>query len=273
MSLRHAAAKQLKPFPFGDNWAEFLSRVDDDRIRHAEECLKRMLEVDDLRGKTFIDVGSGSGLSSLAARRLGAEVFSFDCDPKSVACTQSLKQTFFPENRSWVIAEGSILDADWVRCLRQHDIVYAWGVLHHTGSIWQALANVDSLVNSGGKLFIAVYNDQGWASDVWRMVKRLYNVLPSGLRFMLTYLVLVRFWGPKTIMDLLRGHPFRSWRSYAAQRGMSPWHDLVDWVGGYPFEVATPEAIIDFYIKRGYTLQKLNSVGRRLGCNEFVFAK
>jgi 2-polyprenyl-6-hydroxyphenyl methylase/3-demethylubiquinone-9 3-methyltransferase len=232
-----------------------------------------MLAVDDLRGQRFIDVGAGSGLSSLAARRLGADVFSFDDDRKSVACTQSLKQTFFPDDPSWTIAEGSVLDIAWLSSLKKFDLVYCWGVLHHTGSMWQALANVDPLVESGGRLFIAIYNDQGKLSDFWRLIKRCHNVLPRRFRFILTWPALICLWGPRTLKDLLRGKPFSTWRDYATSRGMSPWHDLVDWVGGYPFEVAKPGAIVKFYEARGYELEKLKSAGRGLGCNEFVFQK
>jgi 2-polyprenyl-6-hydroxyphenyl methylase/3-demethylubiquinone-9 3-methyltransferase len=57
------------------------------------------------------------------------------------------------------------------------------------------------------------------------------------------------------------------------KRGMSYWHDLVDWIGGYPFEVATPEAIFDFYMARNFELIALKTCGGRCGCNEFVFRR
>lgn len=119
-----------------------------------------MLRVDDLQNRTFLDIGSGSGLFSLAARKLGARVHSFDYDPQSVACTRALKQRYFPDSADWVIEEGSALDADYLLRLGQFDIVYSWGVLHHTGAMWQALENVDGNVRQNGKLFIALYNHQ-----------------------------------------------------------------------------------------------------------------
>jgi SAM-dependent methyltransferase len=266
-------AKLTRRFEFGDNWMQFSPLIDDQRIQDAEECIRRMLGVEDLRGKSFLDIGSGSGLSSLAARRLGASVFSFDHDLKSVACTQSLKQAFFPDDPNWIVEEGSVLNTTWLRALKQYDVVYSWGVLHHTGSMWQALANVDPVVISGGRLFIAIYNDQGTLSDFWRMIKWLYNRLPRGSRFILTWPALVVLWGPTTMKDFLRGKPFSTWRARAKSRGMSPWHDFIDWVGGYPFEVARPDTIVNFYEARGYRLQKLKTCGRGLGCNEFVFQK
>jgi SAM-dependent methyltransferase len=260
-------------FQFGRNWRRFLSGLNDQRIAEAENSIKRMLEAEDLRDKSFLDIGSGSGLSSLAARRLGARVRSFDYDPESVACTQYLKQRFFPDDSEWVVEAGSVLDTDWLRSLGKYDIVYSWGVLHHTGSMWQALDNIDPLVAPGGKLFVAIYNDQGRASSYWRMIKQRYNRFSGPLRFVIILPVLVYFWGPKTISDFFRGRPFYTWRNYAHSRGMSAWWDVVDWVGGYPFEVAKPEAILDFYNKRGYQPQKVKTCGRGIGCNEFVFVK
>ena len=146
--------------------------VDEGRISQAEAAIKQMLEVENLNGKTFLDVGSGSGLSSLAARRLGARVFSFDYDPQSVACTAELKRRYFDADSSWTVEQGSALDADYLARLGKFDIVYSWGVLHHTGALKQALANVVGNVSEGGKLFIALYNDQGRASKAWWIVKK-----------------------------------------------------------------------------------------------------
>jgi len=272
-SSSHDLEKPEISFQFGENWKRFLSSLDDHQIVEAENSIRRMLEAEDLSGKTFLDIGSGSGLSSLAARRLGAEVHSFDSDPESVACTQYLKQKFFRDDPNWIIQQGSILDSVWLSTLKRYDIVYSWGVLHHTGAMWQALDNLDPLVAHSGTLFIAIYNDQGIVSHFWRLTKRFYNRVPRVLRFTLTWPTLILLWGPRTVKDFLRAKPFSSWRGYAKARGMSPWHDLVDWVGGYPFEVAQPETIVSFYETRGYRLQRLKSCGRGLGCNEFVFTK
>lgn len=54
---------------------------------------------------------------------------------------------------------------------------------------------------------------------------------------------------------------------------MSHWHDWIDWVGGYPFEVAKPELIFDFYRDRGFTLHNMTTCGGGGGCNEFVFIR
>jgi 2-polyprenyl-6-hydroxyphenyl methylase/3-demethylubiquinone-9 3-methyltransferase len=139
--------------------------------------------------------------------------------------------------------------------------------------MWQALSNAAGLVAPAGKLWIAIYNDQGTISNRWRTIKRIYNRLPGGLRFLVTVPVLVHLYWRRTLKDLLCGHPLETWRKEGEERGMSAWRDLIDWVGGYPFEVAKPEAILDFYLRRGFTLTRLTTCGGSLGCNEYVFVR
>jgi SAM-dependent methyltransferase len=263
-------------FQFGENWWCFLEILDENRITLAEQSLCKMLGVSTLTGKRFLDVGSGSGLFSLAARRLGATVHSLDYDPKSVACTRELKKRYFPQDEAWVIEEASVLNQDYLSTLGQFDVVYSWGVLHHTGAMWEALGNVASLVKMGGRLFIAIYNDQGRTSMIWKKIKKLYCTAPEPLRTGVLLLAFLRLWGPTMVRDLLtKGHPLASWRNYGngRGRGMSPWRDVVDWVGGYPFEVAKPDDIFNFYRDKGFQLNALVSCGGGLGCNEFVFSK
>jgi 2-polyprenyl-6-hydroxyphenyl methylase/3-demethylubiquinone-9 3-methyltransferase len=262
-------------FEFGKNWDRFLSLLDDSRIAAAEESLRRMLEVENLSGKRFLDIGSGSGLFSLAARRLGASVYSFDYDPQSVACTAELKRRYFPHDDQWTVAEGSALDIDYLRTLGQFDVVYSWGVLHHTGQMWKALENAQAPVAPGGKLFIAIYNDTGSQSSRWKWIKRKYNQLPRFLKLPFTLIVIAPEETKLFLKSLLLLNPnqyIRSWTE-SKRRGMNRWHDIVDWVGGYPYEVATPEQIFDFFRSRGFLLTKLKCGGVGLGCNEFVFEK
>jgi 2-polyprenyl-6-hydroxyphenyl methylase/3-demethylubiquinone-9 3-methyltransferase len=261
-------------FEFGKNWAWFLETLNDEKIDEAVRSLRDMLETDSLAGKTFLDIGSGSGLFSLAARRLGARVHSFDYDPNSVGCTQELRRRYFPDDDQWMIESGSALDAGYIASLGKFDVVYSWGVLHHTGDMWTALANAATPVGAHGKLFIAIYNDQGTASVRWTKAKRTYNRLPKGLRFLVVWPSFwVLNWRPLA-KDTLRLRPFKSIREYGKNaRGMSFWQDLVDWVGGYPFEVATPEQIFNFYREHGFALTRLRTAGGSPGCNEFVFRK
>ncbi len=250
-------------FEFGKNWAGFLTVLDKERIERAEQSLAKMLAVSTLQGKTFIDVGSGSGLFSLAARKLGAKVYSFDYDPQSVACTNELRKRFFPGDQDWVIGEASVLDQDYLSTLGQFDVVYSWGVLHHTGAMWTALENIIPLVKADGRLFVAIYNDQGWVSRYWRLVKRAYTMN----KWMKWAVIIIHIPYLFVLRVLVRGLTGR----LDMERGMSIWHDMVDWVGGYPFEVAKPEQIFRFYRDKGFQLEELTTCGGRHGCNEFVF--
>ncbi len=261
-------------FEFGKNWQQFLTTLNDNRIAEAEKSLCQMLGVTSLAGKRFMDIGSGSGLFSLAARRLGAHVVSFDYDPQSVACTNELKQRYFPNDEQWQIEQGSALDQDYLRSLGEFDIVYSWGVLHHTGDMWQALENAISLLSPNSYLFISIYNDQGFRSRLWWRVKKIYNQAPQLLRYPIVWAVFIQMWMPIFLRDLLlRRNPLWSWRNYYQSRGMSAWWDIIDWVGGYPFEVARPEKIFDFCRERGLVLLRLKTSRAEITCNEYVFVK
>lgn len=277
IALQHdAEVASGERFEFGKNWAAFLAVLDDERIATAENSLKAMLECDDLKCKTFLDIGSGSGLFSLAARRLGAKVHSFDFDTDSVNCTRELRRRFFANDADWHIEQGSALDAAYLKSLGKFDVVYSWGVLHHTGAMWRALENAAIPTKRGSKLFIAIYNDTGSQSRRWHWIKKTYCRLPRFLKtpFAIAAIAPDEFKSlARSVVTLRPNDYIHSWTRYKGARGMNRWRDIVDWVGGYPYEVATPDEIFDFYKDRGFTPTKLKTGGVGLGCNEFVFTK
>lgn len=260
-------------FEFGKNWENFLKNLTDEKIKEAEQSLQEWLGLEDFRGKSFLDIGSGSGLFSLAARNLGARVLSFDYDESSVKCTRFLRDRYYKNDKLWKAERGDILDKTYLSRFEKYDIVYSWGVLHHTGKMYQGLENAGNLVADNGTLFIAIYNDQGSVSKMWRAIKRMYNKSPRVMRSLMVIPFFLILWGSRGIKDFFKGRPFYTWRTYVKKRGMSPWTDAVDWVGGYPFEVAKPEEIFDFFHNRGFTLEKMMTKGGGNGCNQFVFKK
>lgn len=260
-------------FPFGENWLNFLNTLSDEHIFEAEKSLRSFLGNYDLEGKSFLDVGSGSGIHSLAARKMGANVVSFDYDAQSVACTKELKSRYFPNDEAWKIEAGSVLEHSFIESLGKFDVSYAWGVLHHTGVLWQALYNAQIPVRTDGLLFVAIYNDQGFISVLWKNVKRFYCSGWLGRTLMgLTFYPV--FFLSGLVIDLVHlRNPAKRYQEHKKYRGMSLLHDWRDWLGGYPFEPAEPGRIISFYNNLGFELLNLQPTGHGFGNNQFLFRR
>lgn len=260
------------PFHFGKNWQAYLAgHVNEASLRQSTESLKRFLPFP-LSGKSFADVGSGSGVHSLSALELGASrVTSFDADADSVAATEALKKAIAPD-ADWTVRKGSMLDADFVSGLGSFDLVYCWGVAHHTGDMWKALATIDPLVAKGGHLYVALYNTVGGrigSSAWWHSIKKFYNRSPRFVQKLMErgYISL------SVLMLMLRfRNPFTVMRDYRAKRGMAYTTDRIDWLGGYPYEHAKPEEVFHFYAKRGMELVEMKTTNY-VGCNEFLFRR
>jgi len=262
-------------FSFGRNWQSFRAHaLDDERVRQARADLVAL--AGPVGGATFLDVGSGSGLMSLAAIREGAaRVVSFDVDPDSVACTAKLRDGASPDERArWEVLEGSALDERFVRGLGAFDVVYAWGVLHHTGDMWRAVENV--LAPARDRLVLALYNrvrgELGTlSSESWRAIKRAYA---SGGRvrrgaMLATYLG----WRLSIPLTKLR-NPLRDVFAYRGSRGMSYVHDAIDWLGGYPYEFASADEVESIVHARGFrTVRALPSPFGGWGNNQFLFQR
>ena len=158
---------------------------------------------------------------------------------------------------------------DFLKSLGNFDVVYSWGVLHHTGNMWKALENVASLVSANGILCIALYNDQGRITKLWWKTKRLYC---SGLlgKFIVCSIFLPYFFSRAVVASIIKRENVFS--KYRRNRGMSIVHDWFDWLGGFPYEVAKVEDIFHFYKDRGFILRNIVT-SNGLGNNEFVFVK
>jgi 2-polyprenyl-6-hydroxyphenyl methylase/3-demethylubiquinone-9 3-methyltransferase len=277
VSLSDAHRKEIEAgerFAFGKNWAAFLSVLDEPRIASATQALADMLGRQSLAGLRFLDIGSGSGLMSLAAWRLGANVTSFDYDPDSVGCTLELRKRFAQGDTSrWRVEPGSALDPAYLESLGTFDIVYSWGVLHHTGSMWPAVELASRRVAPGGLFFIALYNDQGAWSPRWRRIKEVYCSGTPG-RWLVSS-TFIPWWVLRNLAaDIVwMRNPMTRYSTYGGNRGMSVYYDWHDWLGGLPFEFAKPEAVLNFLRPKGFELTGLTTCGGSVGCNEFVFKR
>jgi len=259
----------MATFSFGKNWQDFVKRyLTPERIKEAEKSLKDFTGLLTFKDKTFLDIGCGSGLFSYAAWRLGAKkIISFDIDVGSVRCCKLMREK--AENpKNWQILRGSILNKKFLKKLEKANIVYAWGVLHHTGKMWQAIENSAKLVKLNGLFYLAIYN-KNVNSKYWRKIKKRYHYASRMQQILMETAYISRFF-LKEIISLR--NPVNYVNSYHSHRGMNWLTDVRDWLGGYPYEFATPEEIILFCQKLGLTLEniKLNS-GR--GNNEFLFRK
>jgi len=265
---------QDRRFRFGDNWLDFARTLSVDQLTEAERSLRRLLQRDILAGLSFLDIGSGSGLFSLTARKLGARVHSFDFDKDSVACTTQLRERYFTGDRDWTIEQGSILDDNYVRGLGTFDVVYAWGVLHHTGAMHDALAAAARLVAPGGLLAFALYH-RTLMCGLWRWEKRWY----SGASPQAQQRARAIYTGLLRTAFFVMGRDFQSHvANYHSVRGMDFVHDVHDWMGGYPYEsILAPE--VDA-LMRPLGFAGIYATGTPLttgifgsGCNEYLYRR
>lgn len=255
----------MRVFDFGSNWEAFSEqRIDEKRVAAAMRSLQSLLGRDNLKGVSFLDVGCGSGLFSIAAHRLGAsQVTGIDINPRCIAVSECNRHRL-AAGATITFETASVLSNESLARFGLFDLVYAWGSLHHTGAMWDAVRNVIARVGDGGTLVLAIYNKH-FTSPVWKAIKSLHNQLP---RFAQRPMVVV-FAGIIYVTKFLvtRQNPLTK------ERGMDFWYDVVDWVGGYPYEYATAEEVKRFVCDRGLVIRSFVLSQVPTGCNEFVFQK
>jgi SAM-dependent methyltransferase len=255
----------VKQFNFGENWQAFSEqRIDTERLVIACQSLTSLVKKDTLAGLSFLDVGCGSGLFSIAAYRLGASrVVGLDVNPWCIETSESNRERLIP--RSPVeFHVVSALEPARLKGFGTFDLVYAWGSLHHSGSMWAAIRNVANCVAPGGLLILAIYNKH-ITSPLWRVIKQFYNHVPGAVQRLMIYFFATVIYVAKLLVT--RSNPLKK------ERGMDFWFDVIDWVGGYPYEYATPAAVEEHVYEQGFALQEYVAAHVPTGCNEFVFCK
>lgn len=283
LDLSQKVASPEKPknfFHFGENWSQYLENCFDEKVLDkAIKSLEDFCGKDAIKGKTFVDIGCGSGLFSLAAYKLGAKsVLSLDIDENSVACCKKLYQST-GEPGNWEIIHGSILDDRFVESLGTFDFVYSWGVLHHTGNMWKAIENTTKLVKHNGQMYIAIYNNSDGFnvypdfrfgnSYMWYLEKKIYSQMPRFVQAIIDYIamsILIFFY------IITFNNPIKKIKDHISFRGMDWKTDIIDWLGGYPYEYASSAEIFNFCKNYGLELENLISNNSLLN-NEFLFRK
>jgi SAM-dependent methyltransferase len=259
-------------FHFGRNWQSFRRAAwTEARVAQAVRGLDALVGRRAIDGKSFLDIGSGSGLHSLAANKLGAaRVVSFDSDPDAVDCTRAVSDA------AWDVLQGSVLDETFMHSLGTFDVVYAWGVLHHTGDMWRAIEHAMIPTRPGGLFALAIYNHVRGkpltlSSESWRRIKRTYSGGTTlTQKTILAGYVATRFFLTATSLR----NPLRDIREYERERGMSWMHDARDWIGGYPYEFATSDRLERFVEERGFrVLRKIPIHPNGSGNNQWLFEK
>jgi len=249
-------------FSFGSNWQKYLDVLPPSAVEAMRQYLKAWLG--DIKGRSLVDIGSGSGLVGYAAHELGASpITTFDVDPESVEATARMRARAGNPN-DWRHGPGSILDDEFVADIGTFDVVCSWGVLHHTGDVWHAIENAARLVAAGGRLFIALYTKTHWSERSLR-TKRLYNRTPYPLKplFRLS-------WAAPKLAKMAVRRDFGRLRRQD-QRGMIFWRDVEDWLGGLPYQPLGPGEVLERLRPLGFTLERLEDALGEGGNDVYLF--
>jgi 2-polyprenyl-6-hydroxyphenyl methylase/3-demethylubiquinone-9 3-methyltransferase len=220
-------------FSFGFNWESYVDMIMNEDIieRHKKDLdsIYKSFNLD-IRGLDVIDIGSGSGLSSVCFERLGAKsITSLDIDKHSYNATLLTKNKFGNGSSKWDVINKSVLDG----IENKYDLVYSWGVLHHTGNMFQAINIASNAVRDGGYFHVALYID-GPTYLTHLKTKQKFASLDRDekIDYLLNYL----------------GGSGNDW-FIPDNRGMMKFHDALDWLGGLPYEVCNPNDLFNMLNK------------------------
>ena len=259
-------------FEFGANWRDYAKTVDQASIESSMLGLKKLFP-DGLSGKSFLDIGCGSGLHAVAALSLGAaSVAAIDIDETSVSTTRELLSKYVPD-ADWSANIASVFDLPEEKP-GAFDIVYSWGVLHHTGEMWRAIESAAKLVKPNGQLAIAIYAKTPF-DRFWKIEKRIYSGSPKVAQWIIRQGYLAALFTAYTIS----GRNPLALASKANVRGMNFRNDAHDWLGGFPYETAGADELRDRICAIGFAEERSFLVAPKLmgafgsGCSEFVFRR
>ena len=216
-------------FSFGRNWLDFVNHsLDDRKMEIAYHFLLKYLPADEY----------------------------------GIQAAETVKQKFsslIPEHARWNIFRGSILDDALVNSMKEKgDIVYSWGVLHHTGSMYEALKNAMTFVNPQGYLIIAIYNKAPY-SGLWVKCKKIYNKSPRFLKLLYVYATVLLIYLERLLLSVkaaASGEQRPDCKGNDDYRGMSLFYNIIDWLGGFPYEYASFDEIKNFVENEGFELVK-----------------
>ena len=274
--MRGDLKSQDSHFAFGKNWASFSEQLNEPQVERAVTDLRRLLG-GDLRGRSFLDIGCGSAIHSVAALRLGAKhVFAVDIDPDSVATTQAVLSRFAP-NSAYRVEERSVFDLNSARD-GTADVVYSWGVLHHTGDLNGALRSAANMVAPGGQFLFALYR-RTYLCPFWRLEKQWYKSASARAQRLAQHLYLDWYQALSVARRLTHGEPPSL---CDGARGMDLRHDLHDWLGGFPYESILPRDVERLMRQEGFRHEASFLCARKAGrthgllgsgCDEYRYSR
>lgn len=260
-------------FKFGENWASYARTIDQTMLDEAKEGLVRLFGQDGLRGKTFLDIGCGSGIHSTAAACLGATtVRAVDLDPVSVETTRQTLARFAPDTDA-TAEQVSVFTLD-PEVHGRFDVVYSWGVLHHTGAMNDAIRRAAATVAPDGLLALAMYRKTALCA-AWKVEKRWYAKASPKAQAAARSVFITLF----RLGLMLSGRSYASYvATYKSARGMDHLHDVHDWMGGYPYESASASDMDAMILPLGFTLERSFTRPFSLGlfgsgCDEYVYRR